>query len=197
MDMSKLPRLSNTSQNRPPPEQDDLSATPIPSTAAPSPGEPVMTQGGLMGAEVWLSAVLGLIFMLMGKTFAVYLLGQLTGHPYHTGVFWNPGTSQAGQEVSYPQLEGMPFWTDASLFLFGLAMMFEAIVLVASARSRGLRRPLVLVAFAVTVIAVAFNLFACGKLLSSGITPIISLLATAFGVYIGMYEWALLRLARL
>jgi hypothetical protein len=152
-----------------------------------------MTQGQLLGAEVWISAILGIVFMLMGKAFGLYLFAKLTGRAYHTGWEWPQGHPLAGQEVPYPELQGFVMLTDASLFLFGLALAFEALVLVASASSRGLRRPLIMLAFAVTVIAVAFNLYACGKLLSNGITPIISLLATAFGVYIGMYEWALLK----
>jgi hypothetical protein len=195
MDMSKLPRLSNTAENVPHShDPNELPSTPIPSIPTSDP-EPAMTQGQLLGAEVWLSAILGIVFMLMGKTFGLYLLAKLTGRAFHTGVNWVEG-SLAGQEVPYPQLDGFVMLTDASLFLFGLALVFEAIVLVASVSSRGFRRPLVLLAFGVTVIAVAFNLFACGKLMSNGVTPLISLLATAFGVYIGMYEWALLKTAR-
>ena len=196
MDMSKLPRLSSTQEATPPPPADapvpPTPDQPIPARATVPYSEQPMTQGMLMGAEVWLSAVLGIIFMLVGRNFGIWLLSKLTGGTYHTGVTWQTGPL-TGQEVAYPDLIGFVMWTDASLFLFGLAMVFEAIVLFASSSSRGLRRPLVLLAFAITLIAIGFNLFAIGKLMSNGVTPLISLLATAFGVYIAMYEWALLK----
>ena len=196
MDMSKLPRLSNTQQNEPPPPADAPDAPtpdqPIPARPLTPYEEQPMTQGALMGAEVWLSAVLGIVFMLFGKNFGVWILSKLTGAAYHTGVNWSAGPL-TGQEVAYPDLQGFVMWTDASVFLFGLAMVFEAIVLFASSSSRGLRRPLIQLAFTITIIAIAFSLFAIAKLLTNGMLPIISMLATAFGVYIAMYEWALLK----
>jgi hypothetical protein len=196
MDMSKLPRLSNTAQSTPPPAGDAPAPPapdpPIPSRPEPPYSEQPMTQGLLMGAEVWLTGVLGLIFMLLGKNFGIYLISKLTGGVYHTGVNWTAGPL-TGTEVSYPDLQGFVMWTDASLFLFGLAMVFEAIVLFASSGARGLRRPLIRLAFAITILAIGFNLIACVKLISGGATPFISLLATAFAVYIAMYEWTLLK----
>ena len=201
MDMSKLPRLSNTQQHTPPPATaDDPSQAPppeqpIPARPEPPYSEPPMTQGMLLGAEVWLAGILGIIFMLFGKNFGIWLAKTITGATYHTNVTWSQGHPLAGQEVPYTQLDasmGMPFWTDASVFLFGLAMVFEALVLTASSSSR-LRRPLITTALGITILAIGFNLFAIAKLMSNGITPIISLLATAFGVYIAMYEWALLK----
>ncbi|HEX8521725.1 MAG TPA: hypothetical protein VF669_05660 [Tepidisphaeraceae bacterium] len=192
--MSKLPRLSNTADNTPPPRPDETLTAPIPATPTDI-AEPAMTRGQLLGAEVWLSAVLGIIFMLFGKNFGLYLFSKIANQTYHTGVNWTEGPL-AGQEVAYPELMGFVMLTDASLFLFGLALLFEAIVLGASASAKGLRKPLVYLAFGISILAIAFNLFACGRMMAAGITPIISLLATAFGVYVAMYEWALIRSMR-
>src|SRR6187551_1738010 len=119
MDMSKLPRLSNTQQNQPPPSSDAAEGPaldqPIPSRPEPPYSEQPMTQGMLMGAEVWLTGVLGLVFMLLGRNFGVYLISKLTGRVYHTGVNWTAGPL-ANTEVAYPDLEGFVMWTDASLF---------------------------------------------------------------------------------
>jgi len=193
MDMSKLPRLSNSRNETPPPE-DALPPPeqPIPAQAHYNPRETPMTQGQLLGAEVWLSAILGIIFMLMGRNFAVWALTKLFGGTYHTQVNWTSGPL-AGQEVAYPELVGFVMLTDASIFVFGLALLFEAIVLFASSTSKGLRRPLLMLAFGITVLAIAFNLFACAKLMANNITPLISLLGTAFAVYIAIYQWALLK----
>src|SRR4051812_534805 len=103
MDMSKLPRMSQSPA--PPPE-----ATPA-SPAAESSATPVqyaspdnqLADG--VGAEVWISAALGVIFLLVGRTFAAYCIAKLTGQAFHTNVVWQAG-AKAGQEVEYPELEG-------------------------------------------------------------------------------------------
>jgi len=187
MDMSKLPRLSNTPS--PPP---DVGEEPAIATTGTSRILDPSSESMLMKMEVWLCIVLGIIFMLLGRDFGIYCLSILFHHPYHTGVNWLEGPL-AGQEVAYPDLSGFVIWTDASLFLFGLATFFEGIVLFASDSAARLRRPLLHLAFAITVLAVTFNLLACAKLMTNGVIPIFSLLATAFGIYIAMFEWALLK----
>src|ERR1041385_5647802 len=98
MDMSKLPRLSNTqeqSQTVTPsndPRMEDQQQSP---PQRPLPFAPQKIGGG---AEVWLSAIIGFVFVLLGKNFAIYLLTKMTGQSYHTNVNWTSGPLE-GQEV--------------------------------------------------------------------------------------------------
>ncbi len=193
MDMSKLPRLSNTHENAPAPSADPAEgeSSEVP-TARPA---QQIGHGSAFGAEVWLSVVLGIIFMLVGGNFGIYFADRAMNRPFHTHVEWSPGTPLAGQEVAYPDLQGFVMLTDASFFLFGLALFFDGIVLMVSAASSRFHKPMIYLGLAITAVAVAFNVYACGKLMSNGITPLISLLATAFGVYIGIHQWTMLKSA--
>jgi hypothetical protein len=189
MDMSKLPRMSNSPA--PPPQP---SGDPAPARAEyQSRVDPAIATAA--GAEIWIAAALGVIFMIMGRTFGAYLFATLAGRPFPTGVIWQTGPN-AGLEVAYPDLQGFTMLTDASIFLFGLTLVLDAIVLFASAFAAKVRQPLVLFGLTVTVLVTVFNIYVVIKLLSSDITPIISLLACAFGVYIAIYQWNLFRAAR-
>jgi len=129
--------------------------------------------------------------MFIAGRYGTYLLSLVTHEPFHTNVTWNPNTPKAGQEVGYWQLDasfGFPAWTEASVWLFGLAMVFDAIVLYFAA---GKRAWLVAVVLALTILVTAFNAFVCAKLFSNNITPLMSLLAAAFGVYMAIYQWRL------
>jgi len=195
MDMSKLPRLSNTqeSQNQ---QQTAGDPAPAPRAQAPVPVTSAQVDPATFGsAEVWLSAVLGVAFMYFGRTFGSYLLARLRGQEYDTHVTWLEG-DRAGQMVKYWELSGFTALTDAGIFLFGLTMVVEAVAMIAIQRmgTRGAR--FVALAFAVTVIATVFNLFVVMRLFSAGITPMISLLAVAFGGYIAMYQWQWLKSLR-
>jgi hypothetical protein len=191
MDMSKLPRLSQSPQ---PPPQTPPTATDAPQGGAPS--APTMNyappdvRNPSVGAEVWISLAIGLILMLFGRQFGTYLISLITHEAMHTGVNWTSGPN-AGQEVAYPDLIGFVMLTDASIWLFGLTLVFDAALLYFSAGGR--RLWLVGVAFALTAGVGAFNAFVCAKLFSAGITPIMSLFALAFGVYMAIYQWGLLK----
>ena len=177
MDMSKLPRMSQT----PPPPSSEPQHQPAGSPAARDTYDTPESNV----AEVWISAALGVILMLMGRTFAAYLLSLLTGSFFHTGVIWQTGP-KAGTEVSYPELQGFPMLTDASMFLFGLVLLLDAVVLYFGG---GKRVWIIALGFAATVLVTAFNTFVSIKLLGNNITPILSLLAVAFGVYIAIRQW--------
>src|SRR5580704_12732571 len=116
MDLSKLPKLSNTQEPPATPTEPAIdtpaAARPVADYRAPLP-EP-----GIAG-DVWFNAVVGLVLIGLGFTFARCLLAKLTGQPFHTGVNWMAGPN-AGSEVSYFDLEGFTAWTDAGVFLFGL-----------------------------------------------------------------------------
>jgi hypothetical protein len=148
-----------------------------------------------VGAEVWLSAVIGVVLMLLGRSFGGYLLAKATGQPYHTNVSWTAGPNE-GQEVAYWELEGFTALSDSAIWLFGLAMVLEAAVLaVVNTRFRA-KVGLLRVALLVTVLATAYNLFVSFKVLAGGVLPIMSLLAVGFGGYIAVFEWRLLQQLR-
>ena len=116
---------------------------------------------------------------------------RMTGRTYETGLVWRSG-ELAGQPVAYPDLQGFVMLTDASMFLFGLTLLFEAFVLAVLHTRFTHKRLLLMLSLAVAVIAVLFNAYTCVRLFSSDVLPIMSLLAVAFGGYIAMYQWKLL-----
>ena len=167
-------------------------------SAAVQPVQYVPRDAGV-GAEVWLSAIIGAFLLLMGKSFAGWLIAKATGQPYVTGATWAEGNDRgypADHPVGYWELDGFVALNDSAIFLFGLAMVFEAIVLAFVGTRFRRKVALVTVALAVTVAATGYNLFVGGKLLAAGMMPLWSLLAVAFGGYIAMYEWRLLQQVR-
>ena len=230
MDISKLPRLSQTTTPAPPADEPVPKATtpgvagfPVVPVTSPTnvlcvrcgtanaPGAlfcngcggelgqsatlsfaPAPIAGPGIGAEVWLSAIIGIVLMLLKHSFAAWAVAALTGSAYHTNVNWTAGPN-AGQEVAYWDLEGFTALEDAAVFLFGFALVLEAAVLaVVHSRVRS-KRPLLLLAITITLVATALNLVVAGKLVGAGVTPLLSLLALGFGGYIAAYEWRLYR----
>jgi hypothetical protein len=145
-----------------------------------------------IGAEVWLSAVIGAVVMFMGINFARWALTTMTGGTFQTNVNWTAGP-KAGQPVAYWELDGFTALQDTALFLFGFAMVLEAIVLVAVHRGGRGRVPLLVFAISITLLATALNLLVAMKLIAAGFLPLASLLAVGFGGYIAAYEWRLLQ----
>jgi hypothetical protein len=210
MDVSKLPRLSNTQEQQqrerpagaPHDEQapdsrlapDAEPTVPFASQAPAGSSRPVLREGLDVGtgAEAWLSAILGLVFLLLGRSFGAYLFARMTGQVYHTGIEWTSGPL-AGQEVAYPDLQGFTMLNDAAMFLFGLTLLLEAAVIALVGGSFRFQRPLVAAAFGLAVIATAFNLYVVARLMGANVMPIFSLLAVAFGGYIAAYLWKVLR----
>jgi zinc-ribbon domain len=155
---------------------------------------PVRADAGV-GAEVWLSAIIGFVLMLLGRSFGGYLLAKATGQPHHTNVPWTDGPN-AGQEVAYWQLDGFTALNDSAIWLFGVAMVLEAIVLAAVNTRFKAKVGLLRFALFVTLLATAYNLFVAVKLLGAGVLPLLSLLAVGFGGYIAVFEWRLLQQLR-
>ena len=149
-----------------------------------------------MGAEVWVSVIIGIVLMLMGRSFGGYLAATLTRQTYHTNVTWTAGPKE-GEEVGYWDLQGFTALSDSALFLFGFAMVMEAAVLaLVNTRFRA-KVALVMFALFITVLATLYNIVVAVKLLTVNTLPITSLLAVAFGGYIAVYEWRLLQQLRL
>src|SRR5438874_1852693 len=111
MDLSKLPKLSQTPE--PPPQEN------APSSNQQVPDYGRMDSSEFVGAEVWLSAIIGLVFLLLGRRFGMYLLSLIAHRDFHTNVNWLSG-AKAGQEVAYRELEGFVCYNESAMFLFGL-----------------------------------------------------------------------------
>jgi len=101
---------------------------------------------------------------------------------------------KVGTPVSYPELQGYVMYTEASMFFFGLALLFEAAMLwvIHSPRAK-FKRLMIMLALLVAFTATALNLIVALMLLTTGILPLLPLLAVAFGGYIVMHEWRLLQ----
>ena len=183
MDLSKLPKLSNTPA---PPPQTPPPAQP-PGNAAP------ITPG--IGAEIWISAIVGIVLMLLGRSFAAWAYTTLTGGTYQTGFNWQIGP-KAGQPVGYWELLSGIAWTESGIFLLGVALVLEAIVLLTATSSRRAPAGLIGVALILTVAATVYNGVVAGVLFSMGILPLLSILAFGFGGYIAAYEYRLRKQAR-
>lgn len=200
MDLSKLPKMSrdrqsSTQHGAPDPSQSSpVEAGDAKPVAEPPPPPPMyMTEDRQpgVGLQVYISLALGVIFMLMGLRFAQWLLATATGQAFDTKVTWMSGPN-VGQPVSYFELQGYPAWTDAAFFVFGLALILEAVAVLATARAGPTaRNAALLLAIAVSGLATLLNLGLSIFLLGKGVTPLVSLLMTAFGGYITLYLWQL------
>ena len=72
---------------------------------------------------------------------------------------------KAGQEVSYPELEGNVFWNDSAMFLFGAAIIADAFIHAAVVRQARGSRSLAYVGFTLAAFATLYNLYVAGILL--------------------------------
>jgi hypothetical protein len=187
MDLSKLPKLSERENSAPPPPIPTPVNSPTPQRVAD-----YQTIETSATAQIWLSAIIGLILLAIGRAFAQFLIAKLTGHEFHTGVIWQSG-DLAGQEVSYFQLQGYTAFSDAAIFCFGLALILEAIVLAVVRRNTSANRALLAAALFITACTTAFNIVVAILLLQISILPLLSALAVAYGGYISIYEWQLLK----
>lgn len=177
MDMSKLPKLSQT-----PP-----SAANVESTHPPGENPPRSIEYERRGpepvsiAEIWISIFVGLILLVMYPTMMKYISSRLFGTTF------DPILLTDGSTVPYPKFYPW-FWSDLSITAFAFVLLFEGIAL---AMMR--KRWLVMLAFGLTVVATLLNL---GYVIATVTTygpPTVSLLAVAFGGYIAIYQWRLLR----
>jgi hypothetical protein len=194
MDLSKLPKLSNT-------QGQEAAPTAAPETAQAPPAPPIeyrrpSLNDPELGADIWVNAIIGLLLIGMGFTFAKFLIAKMTGQSFHTGVNWTSGPN-AGSEVAYFDLEGFTALTQMGMFLFGVVLLLEsaakaAIVLIPGTVSRAL----LMLALVLTLATTALNIFVCIKLLGTGTLPLLSGLAVAFGGWILAGEWRMLSISR-
>jgi len=185
MDLSKLPKMSETPKPPPPqPPKDDAAREPA--------GRMAAVDAGAAGM-LWFSLIVGALCMMLGRSFASYATAKLRGVEYHTKVDWQVGP-KAGQEVAYFELQTGAAWADMGIFLFGLAMILEAVSLaIVNSRARA-KQFWIAASLCVVILATIINLIAAIKVLEAGLIPTVSGLAVAFGGYMAMYQWKLLRL---
>jgi hypothetical protein len=198
MDMSKLPRLSQTNKDdAPTPAPGGTPTPPVPDPDRTVPDYQPRDRGGYdpgysVGAEVWISVIFAIVYMFIGFNFARYMAAKVTGGTYHTNVNWTAG-EKAGQEVDYYDLQGGTAHSDSAMFLFGLALLLEAIAMLIAHTGAPGKKLFVGFALFVTLLATAYNLFVIVKLFGMGITPLMSVIAVAIGGYMATYQWRLFK----
>jgi hypothetical protein len=201
MDMSKLPRLSQTNKDdAPTPVPGGTPVPPVPDPDRMVPDYQPRDRGPYdaggydtgysIGAEVWISVIFAIVYMYIGFNFARYVVTKVTGGTYHTNVNWTAG-EKAGQEVDYYDLQGGTAHSDSAMFLFGLALLLEAIAMLIAHSGASGKKLFVGFALFVTLLATAYNLFVIAKLFGMGITPLMSVIAVAIGGYMATYQWRL------
>jgi hypothetical protein len=182
MDMSKLPRMSQSPAPPPPPVSDQPSTT---SPDALNYESRLADTGGSTAAEAWISIAIGAILMLMSPRIWQYLFSS-------ADAFAQKWTFSDTSGAPLPYTKSVFFWGDLAITTFALVLVIEGLVL-AFARTR----PLVLIALLFTVITVALNLVYLIAMMNMGYgLQILSALAVAFGVYIALFEWRLLQALR-
>lgn len=192
MDLSKLPRLSQSKGQTPtdplPAAQELPEAAPVPPLPAAFESERPTAIGEV--GNIWLSLIIGVVVMLMGWGFAQWATATLLGRPFESGYHWEDGRPVAYWDVVVPYHQAI---SDSALFLFGLACVLEAAAMAAGYARPRMRTVTVSVALLITVLATVYNVVACAVLFKDGITPLLSLLAVGFGGYMAFAEWGMLR----
>jgi hypothetical protein len=191
MDMSKLPRMSQTPPPPEPSEPDGAvrAAHARPAAAAAPPldyREAGAYEPAPSVAEAWISIAIGLILLFIYPYFWQWLISLVSNYkpPFL------PITDSSGAQVPYAQ--SIFFFSNLCVFAFALVLVIDGLILFT-------RRPaLLMFAFGFTVITAAMN-FLCivNETMHGRGFPIASALAFAFGVYIAIFQWKLLQAHRM
>jgi hypothetical protein len=155
----------------------------LPSDLKEFPVTPIPPPAAMVSAmDAWLSIAIGLILNLITPRIWQFAFSKWFGSQF-TWTF----SDAAGNPLPYSQ--SVFFWGDVAFAAFAVCMIIDGIV-VAAVR----RRVTVGIALALTVIATLMNLGYVAYMMQNGYGfQLFSGLATAFGVYLAMYEWQLLR----
>jgi len=184
MDMSKLPRLSETQR------QQEAHAAAVGAAANPPP--PAQPQPGIdyapvapyesSGAEAWFSIAIGVIVLLLNMRLWQYFL-------FRSRFTWTFNDAK-GNPLEYPQT--VFFWGDLAMVSYGIVLIVDGLVLAFA------RKPsTIMAALALTVIATLLNLGYLVVMMGMGFgLQLMSALAVAFGVYIAMSQWRALTMIR-
>ncbi len=183
MDMSKLPHLSQTKKGEAPASLVDAPPLPPPDPSAIAARFDREDRGAMrasVGAEVWISIAVGVILLLMFRRLPQYLSSVMFG------TFFAPYANADGTIVPYTSTPD--FWSDLGVTSFAIILIIEGLAL-AMAR----KRSVVWAALALTCLVTAYNLGYLVLTLRNGLA-MISAFAVAFGVYIALQQWNLLKL---
>jgi hypothetical protein len=178
MDLSKLPKLSETDKHAPPPPSDE------PPSSSRAPAADYAPPPAASGADVWFNIAIGIIIQLLNARFWSWVVSSITGSAF-TWSF----TDVDGSPIAYSKT--VFFFGDLAMVLFGLVLIFDGITLMMSRR-----RGVLLAAFGLTCIATALNLFYLIGMMSKGYgLQLMSAIAIAFGGYIAMNQWKAIRMS--
>jgi hypothetical protein len=131
------------------------------------------------GAEAWISIAVGVILLFLYPNLVRYLASPATFNQRFQI------TDEQGQPLAYTK--SIFFFGDLAITLFAVVLILEGLVI-----AFGRRPMLVLVAFILTVTATAVNFLYLAWMMSKGYAfQIMSGLAVAFGVYIALFQWRL------
>jgi hypothetical protein len=197
MDMSKLPRMSQTPP--PPPDVDPDPVAAGTGASAPSPHamqspyrqeQSYAAEPAPSFAEAWISMAIGLILLFIYPYTWQWLLSKISSYkpPFLPITQFNP---QTGLTTEIPYAQSDFFFSHICVFAFALVLILDGLILFT-------RRPaLLMFAFAFTVVTAAMN-FLCvaNETLHGRAFPLVSGLAFAFGVYIAIFQWKLLQQLR-
>jgi hypothetical protein len=176
MDLSKLPKLSETEESHPPSEPTGSAPPP------PDPERPIPPAIGL--PEAWISIALGVLMLFVYPNTLRYI--------HSPAIFEqiNPVTDAQGNTIPYTK--SVFFWTDLGVTVFALALIVEGIVLAAARKIA----PLVY-AFCLTVLAAVFNVAVIAYAY-----PLIGGFPVACGIgvvvlgYMALTQWRLIGMLR-
>ena len=186
MDLSKLPRMSETPP--PPPEQQTHPDDPgrAPRGAAAAPVDYGLYEPAPSVAEAWISIAIGLILLFIYPYFWQWLISLISNYkpPFLPITDLNTG-------ADIPYTQSIFFFSNLCIFAFALVLIIDGLILFTR------RRGLLTFAFGFTVITAAMNFFCIANETMQGRGfPLASALAFAFGVYIAIFQWKLLQSMR-
>jgi hypothetical protein len=182
MDLSKLPKFSNSSPTpssdpTPPASADAIPADPVNHASNPYSPAPPASTGNF--AEAWISIGVGIFLFLWQPRFLQWLSSRL----FHTS--FNEFIDPNGNLVAYQSLP--EFWSDLGPTLFALVLVLDGLLLFS--RSRALIR----VGFVLTVTTTFFNLVWFAVSYSKYGPAYISFLAFIFGAFMASSQWNMLK----
>ncbi len=179
MDISKLPKLSKTGENQPPP-------VPPESTGAAPPMARInfaALPSSIGLAEAWISIALGVLLLFIFPNTLRYIHSPADFEQN------NPVTDAQNNPIHYPQ--SAFFWQDLGVTVFAAALILEGIAL-AAARKIG---PL-WVAFVVTVLGAIFNVIVIAHVQPLIGFPIFCGVGVVILGYMAFTQWRLISVLR-
>lgn len=172
MDLSKLPRLSKTDRPGNLPEEPEQAG-----------GGQVMEysaddRGAVVGAEAWISLVIGVILILFFRRIWQYYLMP--------GSFTWTFTDKQGLPLAYTKTAF--YLVDLGVALFAVTLFLDALAMVCR-RSVMVRGGVLVITIGVILLNIGVVVGVMGEI---GV-QIMPVLAAGFGIYNAMYQWARLK----